>query len=425
MKRKETRGASPPIRLDGDETSGTIPKAPGFAQLSSAIRAAALALCAAFLFGGCKNDSFHVWVVTPDRKPVAGALVHGGFDWSMFGDQTDDAGLAQIPNWADGWDAKITKGNFYSASVKVSPCARFTLRPTSESLMLIGEVEGSAIRFGPETLITVTYQGQYRVYTYGETQLTEHTMVQLPSLAKERCMRGDTFWYATHDSGLFAFSLADPLNPIQLMHLDIGGYLGPFVVVDTFVVVGDRGDDAALRVYRYRPEVELVASIGDYRVDQMAVISHYLVIAGYKPNLPVVFDIADISNPHEVYHGVQTDFWAGHIFDHYVVLRSSDLSPGLDSTYCRLLDLADPAHPTDLGLIPSDAWLDNIINDSIAVGDFIAAGQSVLRGRITEGFHSVALVNAGSYSWKDYGGSSPPFFILRDGLWKLSDRGQK
>jgi hypothetical protein len=376
-------------------------------------------------FGGCKNESFRVSVVTPDRKPVAGAHLYGGFDWDVFDDQTDAAGIAHIPNWADGWDATITKNNFYPADVKVSPGTRFTLTPTPESLTLIGEVKGSAIRFGPETLITVSFDGQYRVYTYDETRLTEHTSLQLPAPINEPFARSDTLWYSVYDSGLFAFSLSDPMNPSELMHLDIDGDVGSFLVLDTFVVVGNENTDEPLRIFRIQPEAELVATFGNYRVTDMSVISHYLVITGDKPNLPVVFDIEDISNPREVYHGAQTDFWIGLVFHQYVVLQGSVKSPGLDTMYYGLMDLADPAHPIDLGLLPSDAWLWNIVSDSVATGDFITHGMSVLKGGITTGFHSTALLNEGPQPAYGFNGSAPPFFIIMGGLWRLSNQDRR
>jgi hypothetical protein len=372
---------------------------------------------------GCRIDGdFRVRVLTPDGKPVAGALVSGGYDWDVFGDETDDAGFAHIPSWADGWDATITKDNFYTIRVSVSPCARYRFSPTPQSLKLVGEAAGTAVHFGAETLVTVGYQGQYRVYTYDDERVTLIDSTQIPLPVKHCLMRGDTFWYATHDSGLYAYSLRDLLCPRQLLHVNIYGYTGPFLVIDSFIIMGNRWETGPLEVYKYRPDgsASHVASAGSQHVDQIALVSHYVVTTGYRLDLPVIFDIADIKNPREVYHGVQTDFRNGSVFRNYVILSGADWPTESDSTCYGALDLTDPARPRDLGRFRTDSWFYNVVNESTVVGDYYLDGASVLKGSVTEGFRSVALVSR----WPDLGnyecgGCAPPYFLLSNHLWKL------
>jgi hypothetical protein len=375
---------------------------------SSAITAALLWL--AISVSGCKNDGdFRVRVMTPDGKPVAGALVSGGYDWDVFGDETDDAGT-------------ITKDNFYTTRVKVSPCTRYKFSPTPQSLKLIGDAAGTVVLFGAETLVTVGYQGQYRVYSYDDERVTAIDSAQLPFPVKYCLTQGDTFWYATHDSGLFAYSLRDPLHPEQLWHLPMSGYTGPFVIADSFVIMGNHWDAGPLEIFGYRPDgwIGLISSAGSQRVDKIALVSHYVVTLGTKSDLPVIFDIADIRNPREVYHGVQSDFWTGSVFRNYIIMSGADWPTESDSTCYGVLDLTDPANPRNLGRFRTDSWFSAVIDESTVVGDYYLHGTSVLKGGLTEGFRSIALAsrlpNLGDYQ---YGGCSPPYFVLGDHLWKL------
>jgi hypothetical protein len=372
---------------------------------------------------GCtRNDSFDVRVLAPDKKPVADAVVSGGFDWNIFGDETNDAGIASIPYWANGWDATIAKDNFYTMRVKASPCARYTFTPTPESLRLIGSTPGTVISFGAETLVTVGYQGQYRVYTYNDGGVTPIDSAKLPLPVKHCLVRGDTFWYATHDSGLFAYSLRDLLHPEQLRHVAIFGYTGPFLVIDSFVVMGDQWEAGPLVVYKIESEslAGQVASVGSQLVNNIALVSHYVVTLGNKQDLPVIFDISDISHPREVYHGVQSEFWTGAVFRNYVVLSGTDCAAYSDSTSYGVLDLTDPANPRDLGRFRTDSRFCEIPDESTAVGNYSLGGVSVLKGSLTGGLRSVAVASSlpdlGDY---EYGGSRPPYFVLSDRLLRL------
>ncbi len=385
----------------------------------------ALVLAAVLVVTSCKpKDSFHVQVVTVDGKPVSSARLSVGFD-RVFTGTTDDDGFVYVPNWASGDTAVVTKTNFRSMRAEISPDAQVTLTPMPESLRLVGMAEGNAVLFGPETLATVTSDGHYRVYTYSDTRITEVATLQLPQPVRHQCVFGDTLWYATYDSGMYAYSLSNRLNPVKLMHVDIGGVLDPFVVIDTFIVMSNVSSAGTLRIFSYGPDgsTELVSSFDSLMAGQVAVVSHYVVALGLH-DMPVIYDIADIRNPRQVYHGIQPQYWSGFLCDNRVVMNGFDTLSGRDTSCYGVVDLTDPSHPVQTGPFPTDSWLDDILNDSMAVGEYNLFGISILRGTITGGFHSVALVQAEpNFHGYPLQGFHPPYYVLFGSLWKLVSPG--
>jgi hypothetical protein len=382
-------------------------------------------LAAVIMIIGCKpKDSFRVQVVTPDRRPVSGAELHAGSDWPIYNGETDDSGFIYVPNWANGQIAYIAKDNFFSTQAKVAPDVQVIFTPTPESLRLIGAVEGEAVRFGPETLVTITASGGYRVYTYNDARVAEVASTWLPVGILHWCVRGDTLWYTTQESGVYAYSLANPLNPAMLMHLDIQGSPGPLAVVDTFVVVGN-DLVGPLRIFRYSPDgtVKLVSSFDSLFVRGIGVVSHYVVVVGWGPTQPVIYDIADVRNPREVYRGADGQFWSGFIHGNRVILNGSMLVSGQWVAGYAMLDLTDPAHPVQSGPFETDSRLYDILSDSVAVGEYDGGGITVLRGSISGGFHSVALLT--EYGGYSYQGGSAPYYALYGSLWKLVTPGTK
>ena len=388
---------------------------------------------------GCKDNrgDFRVKVVSPYRQPVEGATIEGGMDWGHFQVQTDSRGIAILPGLALKYDARIYKNNFFPKSVPLALSTHtlmpytYIIEPTPKQFKLIGSVEGWSILFDSETLVTVDYQGGYHVYSYSDQGITEIASAQIPTAIKDTQLHGDTFWFSTHSDGIYVYSLADPLNPQQLFHLDIPGYLGSFALKNEIIVVGNHGYKDALRIYSYNTsgECQEIASFGNYLVRKMAFISDYLIVVNYYDNLPAVFDLQDPSNPYLVYNGVESEFWSGFFFRNYLIFI-----PKLDligeKTIYKFIDLSDPTNPTTNGFFSADSKLFKIINDSTALGRYhiSTGGISVLNGNITQGFKTVAIIHDNPFfpysqvPFHEFEGCSPPYFIIEEQLWKLEDR---
>jgi hypothetical protein len=283
------------------------------------------------------------------------------------------------------------------------------------------------VRFGAETLITVTDAGRYHVYTYTDTRVTEVASAQLQEWVRHPDLHGDTLWYSAYDSGVFAYSLADPLGPVKLLHLDMPGTISSFAVFDTFIVVTNGPGANPLRIFRYSPDgaVKLVSSFDSLAVlDEIDILSHYVVAFGWAHARPTIYDISDVRNPRQVYEGAHGQYWDGFMRENRAFLNGSDTVSGEWVSGYAVLDLTDPAHPVQSGPFPTDSRLCDVPSDSSAVGVYNEGGMTVLRGSIFEGFHSVALVITDSnYLGYTYQGSFPPYHALNGSLWKLVSPG--
>jgi len=389
-----------------------------------------------FLVSGCEKitspegqfeGQFKVKVYSSFWQPVAGATIEGGIDWEYFQVQTDSRGIAVLPGFARGQAAIIYRNNFFPRHVQSLSHPIYFIKPTPKQFKLIGEIAGWSILFDSETLITVDYQGGYHVYSYNDYGITEIAFVQIPKCIRETQLHGDTLWFSTHDDGIYVYSLENPLNPQQLFHLDIPGYLGSFAIKDEIVVVGNPWDRDLLRVYSCNSsgDYQEIANFGNYLVRKMAFISDYLIVIDYYDNLPAVFDLQNPAEPYLVYNGVEPDFWSGFLYRNYLILIPL-LELIEEITYYKLLDLSYPTNPLTTGYFSADSRLLEIINDTTAIGRYhsYSGAISVLSGDITRGFKTDAIITDDTFLQSflhEFEGCTPPYFIIGKRLWKLED----
>lgn len=379
-----------------------------------------------FLLMSCgdREGSFEVKVVSPDESPIESAWIRGGFDWGYFDVQTDQEGLAILPGHARGESATIFSTNFFPKNVEYLAPTVYTLEPTSKKLKLIGEVEGSAIRFCFDTLITITYQGNYHLYKFNDNGVTELSSAQLPLCVKQFKLFGDTLWYSTHDDGFYVYSLENPLSPQLICHLSITGYLKPFAVKDSIIAVCESSGPGLLRIFSftYDGQYQELASVGNFYVREMTFISHYLILVGGEESLPTIFDLQDPGHPQLVYNGLEWAYQSGIIFGTNLVLVP-DYGSAMGYVTYTLLDLSNPPNPQEAGAFGADAWLGDMINENTAVGRYYfdnTESIAVLKGSIYSSFSTVAIVSEGQL-WEGFGGSYPPYYIIGYNLWKLED----
>ncbi len=383
----------------------------------------------AFLIAGCgkkgtsPKEPFEVKVVDLYGRPVPGAIVEGGIDWDFFQVKTDDRGIATVPGQAEGKRAEIYKANYFPHIVQSLSATQYTLNPTPRQFRRIGDAAGKAIRFDSGTLLTIAYTGDYHVYSYGDQVISEITSAQLARNVKETKLRGDTLWLSTHEDGIYTYSLQNPLDPQQLLHLEIFGDLGPFALKDSIIAVADPWEPGPLRVFSYRGDgqVRELCSIRNFMVGQMAFLSGYLVLIGGSETLPTVFDLQDPTSPRLVYNGLEWECETGFLFgDSLILVPRYGQAHG--TVGFRMLDLSDPCNPGAAGVFSADSWLTQIVNDSLAVGCyyFRRYSTSVLTGDLLHGFQTQAIVYE---AWvHQFGGCDPPYFIMGSGLYKLQDQ---
>jgi hypothetical protein len=376
---------------------------------------------------GPAEEEFEVKVLSSLMQPVAGATIEGGIDWEHFQVQTDISGIAVLPGYARGQAAIFYRNNFFPRRVdSLSPTIYF-ITCTPKQFKLIGDIAGWAIRFDAGTLITVDYHGGYHVYSYNDQAIIEIASAEIPKCIRETQLHGDTLWFSTHDDGIYVYSLENPLNPQQLFHLDIPGYLGSFALKDEIIVVGNPWDRDLLRVYSYNTsgECQEIANFGNCLVVKMAFISDYLIVVNYYDNLPAVFNLQNPAEPYLVYNGVEPDFWSGFLFRNYLILIPLWELIG-ETTHYKLVDLSDPTNPLTTGYFSADSRLLEIINDTTAIGRYYSSSQaiSVLSGGITWGFKTVAIITDDTFLQSflhEFEGCAPPYFIIGKRVWKLED----
>ncbi len=408
-------------------------------------------LSAALVLSGCGSDtcgpgdpcgpgSFEVRVLTSEYEPVAGAWIDVGFDWTRCRVKTDSDGIAVVPNSARGRYAEIHKDNFYPVTVNPLEPGWYYLYPTPARLERIGTVAGRSVRFDPDRLFTLEYAGVYHAYSYDESAVTELASAEIEAGAiVDFEFAGDTLWLSTHDDGVYAYSLEDPLNPILLRHLDIDGYLGPIAVKDSTIAVGSWDAGQPVRVFSFTPggEMSLVSTIQAYEVQQMEYRSHFLVMVSYgslwlsrAATLRVV-DMTDASSPRIAYSLVEQGARVGLILDHHVLLGPSITEETEFISYTTIF-MDDPENPAYAGRTVSRVWLESVSDDSYAVGSYCMAfgdypwcsqygmQTGVAVGGIQSTFNAVAVLF--DILPDRPGVHRPPFFVIGGALWRLEEQ---
>jgi len=370
---------------------------------------------------------FDVTVLSMGGGPVAGATIEGGIDWEAFQVQTDDDGRARLPHQARSQPACIFRNDYFPLRVEGLEEEIYWLYRTPKSFRRIGDIEGWAIRFGADTLATLGYQGDYHLYSYSDLGVAETASAKLASTVKETQLHGDKLWLTTHEDGVYVYSLEDPFIPRELFHLDISGYLGPFALKGDFIVVVGREEWDPLRVYSYSEDgrVELVAQFGShYYVAKMAFLGTHLVVLGYQ-SLPTVYDLSEPAQPKLVYTSPEPDYLQGTLFGHFLLLTPREVNDEKMIKY-KLIDLADPSHPSASGFSEADSSLIEIIDSRTAIGRYGSLYQavSVLQGNIAGGFRTVAIITddtVGTNEYHESEGNRSPYFIIGERLWKLEN----
>jgi hypothetical protein len=318
--------------------------------------------------------------------------------------------------------ATIYKNNFFSKVINEIHSADYLIHRTPYELSDLGYIEGKAIKFLSDRIITITYQGTYHLYEYDDLGAGELVSDSLPSPVKSVKLFGDTLWYTTHNDGIYVYSLTDPSNPQRLFHLQIDGYLQPFARKDTLVALGDLYQLGPIRIFAYSPEGEIRAlgSIGDFFVDEMAFFSNFLVTVRNYSILPYVFDASDPANINLVYSGYFGNYNRGFIHGDSVVMMAGN-GDGFMNQYL-MLGLAAPASPQVAYAFVAPGQIENIIQDSLAVGKYYFDwnAMTVFRRGDQNDFEALAMISERAY--EGHGGSFPPYFIIGSHLYKLTPR---
>jgi len=371
------------------------------------------------------NQTFEVIVLDTTEVPVEGATIEGGIDWGAFASTTNEKGVAILPKKAFKQFARIYKTNYLPLSISGLLDSTYRITHTIKKLNLIGQVEGKAVRFKQDELITLDYIGNYHVYNYNDNSLNEILNVKLNELAiaiRDIKLLGDTLWFSTHNSGIFCYLIENSTSPKFLLRLSIPGYLNAFVIKNSIIVIGEPFEPGPLRVFSFTENgtYKELSSINKYYVKKMKLIGNSVLIMGNNDCLPSVFDISDPSNIKLQYNGLEPDYKDGLFFQNLAILTPQYAYGNINIDH-RVLDFTIPSNPQIKQRISADSWLTDFASPAIALGNYYYHNQTVsilYKGELNR-FNTVATVSDGTL--RGVGGTFPPYYLIGDRLWKLVD----
>jgi hypothetical protein len=395
-----------------------------------------LLLClAAIVVAGCSDDSlcpdrpgggdFEVVVLSWEGRPIEGARI----EWSRLNaccGVTDSDGRALLPDEALGRLAQIYADNHFPIGVESLSQTAYILGPTPQKLVRIGHVDGMAIRFDGDMIMTLSIGGYYSVYARDGTSLTKIFGTRLSSHnVSDFEFRGDTLWYGTDMRGIYAVALDDPLDPRILLHMDVPHRAHRIAVTESLVFAGDI-PDRRLSVYRYELDGiwQEIFTVGDLEIEEMVLRSHYLIVV--EPGYYSVFDVEDPYDLDLVLMSTESGYRTGCFMEDQLVLLSGSYDPTGVVDY-KVIDISDPLNPYCTGYFTSDSRLLGFIDENTAIGLYRKHGRvsssrivAVLRGSTAVGFGTVAI--GIRYDVTDMGLHAPPYFVFGQEVWRLEDR---
>lgn len=384
------------------------------------------------LIASCSNDNdnivnpparFAVKITDPAGIAVPNVRLVGGIDWTSYAVTTDSNGIAQMPSSAKRQRTTVSADNFVPMIIYSLEPQTYIIQPTPKRLIAIGEVQGNAIIFDNSQIITVDYGGRLRVYNFSDEQVTLQSESQVASTAKKTVVKGDTLWISTHESGIYAHSISNPAQPIELLHLDIAGYLGPFDVKDSLIVVASPYDPGSIKSYIWTAssEYRLISELREFFVTDMQFVDDALVILGNRNDLPTIFDFSDPFNPKFVFRGYSFEVESG-LFAQSDVLLKGTYANALGYREYQLVSLADPFSPVRSNTFPVEGTIGRIFSSSSAVGSpyFDNSSAAIFERNNTGRFTAVAVMAGAGYGGN--GGARPPYYILAGRLVKVVNR---
>jgi hypothetical protein len=358
--------------------------------------------------------------------PLEGVIIQGGIDWTHFYVITDNQGRALIPGGAYDLMATLRKNNFFTKRIDQLKPGAYSMYPTPYVFTEIGDIQGEAVKFRSDQIVTINNDGEYRVYSYDENGVTEEGMTTLPYEPRFFKFQRDSLWFLANDGDIYVYYMVDVFNPFLRLHLDLNRELSIFDWDDSLLAVGSpySTGSGVLEIFSFYSDSSLyeLDEIGDFIIEQIFFVSDYLVILGFQHSHLSVFDI---SNPSRInlahfsylYTAESSFLWGDTLGINY--------GWGGNNIRCRLFDLSDPVNPAMIANFAVDGPITEMINDTLAVGryktyEYDYGSPCVFRGSNPSNLQTVALLSEQGYS--EHRGNRAPYFIIGEKLWRLEER---
>ena len=368
------------------------------------IRALLPAVAFTVILCGCGDDhglssrpEITIRVMSKEGTPIDRAYITGGFDWTRFDATTDAGGYARLPAFSVDWDTDVRAPNHFPIVIRPRNGESFVMNRTPLKLQLIGHSDVYVVKFVEDTLIHLDYNGDLVTFLYSETGMAEVARVGLARLRRQAVLRGDTLWYTTHSDGVYSYDVSVPADPQLLSHLAIEGYLGPIAVSDSLVVVSKPFGQGGVEIYVVRPDGSwsLAGAWNGPYVESLEIEDNVLIVYSRGGKAISFLSLADPADVREIYS------WGNPYYGrpryHRNAFRFGDsivFVPAVELYHEHfvhvVLDISDAMTPVWQPSFSSQARLDGLLNDTLAIG-FYDEQPALLTNVQGRGFRVVAL----------------------------------
>jgi|GEM_PF-1689956 len=339
-------------------------------------------------------------VTDQEGSPVEGAVLEGGIDWDYFKVSTGFDGTASIPANSAAQGFAVYKTNYFPQIYNGQFERTIILRKTEYEYEKSGEFSGDKVVFSEAgNFITISYNGDYRYYSLQSGIAVLLGASSVAPTGRKILIQNKRLYIATHEEGVFQYSIVNPSSPLFTATFDLEKYLNAFTIKDTLIFSADAWQAGNLEIHSTgnTSTARLLSSIGKFYFTDLTTSGNYLIGFGNSDCLPCVFDISDPAKPILVYHGLEYEYQYGFIFENYVLLRSKYGSYGGNYEY-KKVNISDPSKPVEEGFFSADGSIYTIIGDKAYGTNYYHDGSAaVFAGNIHTSFRTVAIITKSSY----------------------------
>lgn len=372
------------------------------------------------LLGSCADSTIEVVVKNEHTgKPIAGAIVEGGFDWDSYYAVTDEEGRAMLPARAADFPPTISADNYHPKGSGRSLSKSYRLSPAPWHLTELGSMPGLLVKRGPGVFSTVDMGGLYEVFSYTPMSLDRIFSTRLGSGANSHFARGDTLWIVGRGAGVRLYNIANIMNPLLITHLNIPGDFAYLAETGGALYLHTFQDIDSIHAYTWNWTGEF-GKIGSFTSNWFTsgLFTHKGVLFEENYGALKVWDVSDKG------HGVEVFTASNPYFGRWTQKGDSLIHipwVSLGGEYYRyeLLDISDPANPKWKPVFDSEGQVGELVSDSLAIGSYDIMTAVLRRGDwVGDRYHTMAMIRTRDYDYEGFQ-ISDNLIVLDERVWLL------
>jgi hypothetical protein len=366
-------------------------------------------------------------VTDPAGKPITAAKINVEIWPYEFYDlySTDSKGRVYIKEEYLGNRAEVYKNNYFSEWVTIKS-GTYVLKNAPQTFIEVGKFEGKPIRMDDKHIMTITYLGKYRLYSYDKENINEEANYDFPGWGYRtfNSVIGDTLWYAVIRDGIYIYDLSDPFSIVQIGHIPFEERLNNLAKKDSILVYESfkQGGGTFLHFCYFKTEnnIEELTEVKTEYTDIFHSISGYLIKRNER-GWTTVIDYRDPGNIDTVFSDLIFEGSRGNFQGDTLILKESVwMGNDFHGYIHHLIDFPDPESPELCGDIEDGASIRHIINDSTFICDYESNSRDFLlkRANLSGSLETIAVISEEDncdFYW-------PPFFISGRKVWRLLEK---